>query len=546
MSSESHSTSKAVRAESIAAAAQDRETLPSWKWNGSLAVVLLTCLIHGYDVSNVANIQPHLYEAFGDIKLLPWIALSYTLAVFAVLSLSRKIIYCFNLRWIYIVCIGIFLAGAAIGGSAHSMSTVIVGRIVMGIGGAMIYQTNLTFVSVFATPSKTQLLIGGLSVSWAVGLIVGGPIGAALAENPDTTWRWAFYMNLPWMGLALVGAILCFPSIYLGPNVPLHRRILDMDPVGIAFNMACPVLFSLGLEFSGPVWAWGSGPSIAVWAIFGVVLAAWMAQQYFCIFTTAEQRAIPVHLMPRLDLVSLWLASGCAGVAYAITLYYVPLFFAFARGYDALQQTVRTLPFILVFIGTVILIAGVLPIIGRYGIVYQLGGMAMLAGAGAMAASLSPTTSESHVMGFEALIGIGLGFTFQHGVGISNVINKSARDRVDSATLLLMAQMGAIAISLSIAGSIFQNVGESLLAEALGDRGVSQEDIRQALAGVSSSVWGALDSEALERALGAVTHVLALEFYLVVAAGALCVVCGGMMGWKKLDYQRERKESTLV
>jgi MFS family permease len=95
----------------------------------------------GYDVSNVANIQPHLYEAFGDIELLPWIALSYTLSVFAVLSLSRKVTYCFDLRSIYIASIVIFLAGAAVGGSASSMSAVIVGRVIMGVGGAIVYQT---------------------------------------------------------------------------------------------------------------------------------------------------------------------------------------------------------------------------------------------------------------------------------------------------------------------------------------------------------------------------------------------------------------------
>jgi MFS family permease len=55
--------------------------------------------------------------------------------------LSRKVIYCFNLRWIYSACIAIFLAGAAIAGSASSMSVVIVGRVIMGVGGAIVYQT---------------------------------------------------------------------------------------------------------------------------------------------------------------------------------------------------------------------------------------------------------------------------------------------------------------------------------------------------------------------------------------------------------------------
>jgi hypothetical protein len=150
-------------------------------------------------------------------------------------------------------------------------------------------------------------------------------------------------MNLPWIGLALFLTILCFPDANLGPkNISLYRRIVNIDPVGIAFNMATPALFSLALVFSGPVWSWSSAFSTAVWVIFGVILVAWIVQQCLCIFTTPEQRAIPVHLLSRLDLLPLWVASGCAGASYAITLYYVPLFFAFAHGQDALRQTVLT------------------------------------------------------------------------------------------------------------------------------------------------------------------------------------------------------------
>jgi MFS family permease len=92
-------------------------------------------------VSNVANIQPRLYEAFGSIELLPWIGLSYSLANFAVLSFARKITFCTDMRWIYIVSMVLFMAGAAVSGSAESMSSVIVGRIIMGIGGAIVQQT---------------------------------------------------------------------------------------------------------------------------------------------------------------------------------------------------------------------------------------------------------------------------------------------------------------------------------------------------------------------------------------------------------------------
>ncbi|KAF7590702.1 hypothetical protein BBP40_002538 [Aspergillus hancockii] len=515
---------------------QPRGHVSGWKWRGSIAVIFLTTLINGYDVSNVANIQPRLYDAFGNITLLPWIGLSFSLAVFAVLSFSRKILYCFDMRWIYIVNLTVFMVGAAVAGAAPNLPAVIVGRVIMGVGGAVVYQCNLTFVAVCATPAETPRLFGILSALWAVGLVIGGPIGSALASNHHTTWRWAFYMNLPWVGLGLIVAILCVPSKYLGPDTPLATRISTIDPLGIAFNMAAPVLFALALEFSGPVWAWGSGASIAVWVVFGVVLVGWVVQQYWCIWTTPGQRAIPVHLLTRLDLLPLWIASGCAGASYAVTLYYTPLFFAFARGHNPMEQTVRLLPFVLVFIVVVMLVGGLLPTFGRYNLIYIAAGIITIAGGGAMAGTLSPSVSESQVLGLEALIGIGLGCSFQHGVGISNVINKNARDRVDSAVMFNMAQMGSIAIILAIAGSIFQNVGYELLTDAIGHGRYSQADLREVLAGVSSAVWQSGNPEVLVRGVEAVSAVIAREFYLVMAGGALCLVCGMVMRWEKLDY----------
>ncbi|KAF5016178.1 hypothetical protein F66182_12224, partial [Fusarium sp. NRRL 66182] len=258
--------SSSIKNESLSAGAtHPRSKIPDWRWKGTLTVLILTTIINGYDVSNVANIQPSLYTAFGNITLLPWISLSFSLAVFAVLSLSRKILYCFDMKWVYIVSIVIFMVGAAVAGSASNFPAVIVGRIIMGVGGATIYQSNLTCVAVFATPDETPRLFGLLSAFWAIGLVIGGPIGSALASNKHTTWRWAFYMNLPWAGLSLAAAIICLPFKYLGPDIPMISRLKAIDPLGIAFNMAVQILFALALEFSGPVWNWSSGAPIAVW-----------------------------------------------------------------------------------------------------------------------------------------------------------------------------------------------------------------------------------------------------------------------------------------
>lgn len=449
------------------------------------------------------------------------------------------------MRWIYLLSMIAFMAGAAVSGSATSITSVIVGRIVMGIGGAIVQQTNMTYMAVFATAAETPGLFGTMSAMWAIGLVVGGPIGSALAENAHATWRWAFYLNLPLVGFGFLVAALCIPSHRVAPtDSPILKRLLSIDPLGILFNIAAPVLFAIAVTFSGPIWPWGSAASVATWVVFGVVVIAWVLQQVFCIFTTPEERAFPVHMLKRLDLMPIWIASGCAGASYAVTLYYTPLYFAFARGYGPLQQTVRILPFILVFIVVVLLTGGLLlPVFGRYKFIYLFAGAMTLAGGAAMAVTLERDTSEAQVMGLEALLGIGLGLHFQHGFGIGNVMNKTARDRIDSTVVCNMVQMGGIAMILAVAGSIFQNVGYSLLSDALagdGSQEYSENEIREALAGVSSAVWQSRDPAVLQKGIDAVTEVISREFYIVLAAGALCLFCSVFMKWDKLDYGRAK------
>ncbi|KAK7429933.1 hypothetical protein QQZ08_003555 [Neonectria magnoliae] len=530
-----------------------RSHFPAWKWKGTLVLIFLACngfVLSGYDISNVANIQPRLYEAFGHIDLLPWIGLSYALANFCVVTLARKLTFVFDMREIFIANLFVFIAGCAIAGAAQSMAMLIVGRIIMGVGGSIVQQSAYSYFAVLATPAEMTGLYGITGGVWAVGLVTGGPIGSAFAENSTTTWRWAFYINLPFIGLATVLAFICLPGHSLKPDMPFSQRLMKIDPIGILLHMASGVLFALAVTFSGSVWEWESGASIATWVVFGVVFISWGVQQYFCIFTTVEERAFPVHLLSRRDLIPLWVASACASASYAVTLYYTPLFFAFARGIDALGQTVRLLPFILLFILSVSLTGRLLPKIGRYNLIYIVGGSISLSAGAAMASILDVNVPQSQLLALEALLGIGTGMTFQHGIAISNVINKNQRDRVDSLTICNMSQMAGISLILAVAGSIFQNVGYSLLVDALGDDAsrYSDHDIREALAGVSSKIWESESPEVLRSGIEAVSEVVAREFYIVISFGSLCLICGLLMSWRKLDFgtkQKEKQETSV-
>jgi hypothetical protein len=352
----------------------------------------------------------------------------------------------------------------------------------------------------------------------------------------------AFYINIPIVALCFGLSVPSLPGHSVAHDIPLIQRLTATDPVGLILHAASIILFCLAATFSGALWAWNDGRTIALWLVFGLVFISYLLQQRLSLFTKPDQRAFPTYLFSHRALIPLWVATSCAGCAYSITLYYTPLYFAFARGSGPIQQTVRLLPFILVFIVSVILAGALLPVTGRYAPFYLAAGAIVLSGGAALAATLGTATPDGRVMGLEALLGFGLGLSFAHGLGLSNVILPDNRARVDSLAVFNVAQLGGISAVLAAAGCLYHNLGFRMLRDRLG-AAHSAHEIREALAGVSSTLLDGSDPEALAIAVEVVTVVMAREFWLVAAAGCVCVVCALGMDWGKLDFGRRKGKS---
>ena len=98
-----------------------------------------------------------------------------------------------------------------------------------------------------------------------------------------------------------------------------------------------------------------------------------------------------------------------------------------------------------------------------------------------------------------------------------------------------VAQIGTVAISLSIAGAIFQNLGYSFLKDALLQYNFSDAELRAALAGAQSAILAHGDEAVVELAIGAIVKTISKIFALVIAAGAFTLVSAVFMKREKLE-----------
>ncbi|KAI0134247.1 major facilitator superfamily transporter [Xylariales sp. AK1849] len=520
---------------SAAHAPHPRDDLPQWRWKAIVIGNLLFSVISGYDVSNVANVQIPIYEAFGHIELLPWVSLAYSLTNVAMVPLVRKLTGFCELRTLGLVSCLFNFAGTALCGAAPNIQSVIIGRAIMAIGCASMYQIILSYSIIYSHPDELARIQALVGVCFAIGLITGPVVGGAFAENEHATWRWAFYIIIPITALATF-CLFFYPSYRIPSKKSTLTHIKEIDWVGCILWIGMFVLFGLGTIFSGPTWPWNSGASISVWALFGLAVIAFMIQQGFSLFTSPERRAFPVPLLSKRTVVLPSICAMCAAVAYGVTLYYTPIYFAFTRGSDPLQAAVRLLPFIGVFIFMIFFSGGLLPAVRYYQPIFVFGAICMLV-AGGLQQTIKPETSEGSIMGFEALLAAGLGLMWQIALPISSVV-LPAHERLDAAALFNMAQIGGASISIAMAGTIYQNIGFDLVGTAVAGMGFAGSDVRELLSGADSPILAAGNPEILALVVGAITKTILRCFYINIAAGAICFLAACCMRLEALDFKK--------
>lgn len=96
----------------------------------------------------------------------------------------------------------LFATGTVVCATAQHISTLLVGRILQGVGGGgMLTMTYVVMADLLDLRERAKG-IGVLAVVWFVGTNVGPVMGGGFTTN--VTWRWIFWIVLPFVGVGLV------------------------------------------------------------------------------------------------------------------------------------------------------------------------------------------------------------------------------------------------------------------------------------------------------------------------------------------------------
>jgi EmrB/QacA subfamily drug resistance transporter len=189
----------------------DRQT------RGIIVVVSLGTVIVAIDITvvNIAleTLSRDLHSSLSEIQ---WVVSAYALALAAVIPMAGWAARRFGARQVLILSLLLFTLGSALCGAANSLATLVLFRVLQGVGGGMLIPVGQLIVASHAGPTRMGRLMGLVSVPMILAPTVGPTLGGVILQH--LSWRWLFYINVPIGVLAIALALRLLPSTHKQPT----------------------------------------------------------------------------------------------------------------------------------------------------------------------------------------------------------------------------------------------------------------------------------------------------------------------------------------
>jgi EmrB/QacA subfamily drug resistance transporter len=245
--------------------ATDRIEPYVWKIAG---VVILGMMMSILDTTivNVAldTLGRDLHSTIAQIQ---WVATGYLLALAAVIPLTGWAARRFGAKRVYLASIGLFTIGSALCGLAESSTSLILFRVLQGLGGGMIMPISQMIMAEVAGPRRMGRVMGIVVMPAMLAPILGPVVGGLILQNLH--WSWIFFVNVP------IGMVAGFLGWRMLPESDLGEAG-KLDVVGLILLVTGMPLLVYGLSeigtqesFTAPTVIYPIIASIGLLAAFG-------------------------------------------------------------------------------------------------------------------------------------------------------------------------------------------------------------------------------------------------------------------------------------
>jgi EmrB/QacA subfamily drug resistance transporter len=282
-----------------------------------VAILLLLSLVQFMDILDASILNIALPSIKGDLGFsqqgLQWVVNGYILTYGGFLLLGGRMADLLGRRRILVTGLLVFAGSSLIGGLAHSTSLLIGARFAQGLGAAMLSPAALsTLTSTFRSTRDRNTALGVWAAVSGIGGAAGVLFGGLLTEGPG--WRWVLFVNVPFSAVALVGAFLLLKG---------ERKVArpaNFDALG-AFLVTGGMLLLVYALVKAPDVGWGATRTIAEFAVAGVTLAAFVANELRVANPLVPLSILRIKGIAAADATQMVALAGFIPMFFFLTLY---------------------------------------------------------------------------------------------------------------------------------------------------------------------------------------------------------------------------------
>src|ERR1700738_1413417 len=124
-----------------------------------------------------------------------WVLNAYVLVYAVLLITASRLGDRYGQRNLFVAGLAVFTLASALCGLAQDSNQLIAGRVIQGIGGALVTPQAPARMSVMFPPQRRGTAMGIWGAVAGVAPVAGPTLGGFIVTNSD--WRWVFYVTLP-------------------------------------------------------------------------------------------------------------------------------------------------------------------------------------------------------------------------------------------------------------------------------------------------------------------------------------------------------------
>ncbi|MBJ8106156.1 MULTISPECIES: MDR family MFS transporter [Bacillus cereus group] len=235
----------------------------------------------------------------------------------------------FGTKRVFLIALFVFTIASALCGMANDITSLNIFRIIQGAGGGLL--TPVGMAMLFRTfspeerPKISRFIVLPIAVAPAIGPIIGGFF------VDQMSWRWAFYINLPFGIVALL-----FGLLFLAEHVEKSAGCFD----SLGFILSAPGFAMLIYALSqGPSKGWISPEIMSTGVAGGVFITLFIIVELKVKQPMLDLRLLKEPVFRKMSLISLFSSAGLLGM-----LFVFPLMYQNVIGVSALESGLTTFP----------------------------------------------------------------------------------------------------------------------------------------------------------------------------------------------------------